>query len=210
MEASFWHTKWEKGDIGFHQKEVNSLLIEHFKALSLTMGDRVFLPLCGKTRDIGWLMESGYRVVGAELSQIAIEQLFDELGMAPKIAQADSLTIFSAEGIEIYSGDIFDLTATHLGPVAAVYDRAALVALPDAMRQRYVEHLALITGRARQLLITYDYVQALQNGPPFAICADEVHELYGSDYELKLLASVEVFGGLRGKLPATEYVWLIG
>lgn len=28
---------------------------------------RIFLPLCGKTLDIGWLLERGYRVVGAEL-----------------------------------------------------------------------------------------------------------------------------------------------
>ena len=207
MEANFWHAKWENGEIGFHLGAVNSLLLEHFRALSLNSGDRVFVPLCGKTRDIGWLLESGYRVVGVELSPVAVEQLFVELGVAPNIDQAGLLTHFSTEGIDIYSGDVLALTANQLGPVDAVYDRAALVALPEAMRQSYVAHLGAITGRASQLLITYDYDQTLQHGPPFALSSDEVCELYGRDYDLELLASIEITGGLRGICQATEHVW---
>src|SRR5574343_843155 len=204
MEASFWHAKWEKQEIGFHQDEVNPLLLDHFGALSLPAGGRVFVPLCGKTRDLRWLLESGYRVVGAELSRVAVEQLFAEMELVPSVAQAGSLTRFAAENIVIYSGDIFDLTAGQLGSTDAVYDRAALVALPVAMRQRYAEHLAAITGGARQLLLAYDFDQSLQNGPPFAVGADEVRCLYGRHYQLALLASVEVAGGLRGKCPRSE------
>lgn len=209
MEASFWHAKWEKSEIGFHQDQVNSLLLEHFGALSLPPGSRVFVPLCGKTRDIPWLLESGYRVVGAELSRLAVEQLFADMGLAPNLVQAGPLSHFAAENIDIYSGDIFELSASWLGQVDAVYDRAALVALPEAMRQRYADHLAAITGRARQLLIAYEYDQTLQDGPPFSVGAAEVRRLYCTQYEPTLLASVEVAGGLRGKCPATEHVWLL-
>jgi thiopurine S-methyltransferase len=59
MEASFWHQKWEKGDIGFHRSEANAFLIEHFEKLNLAKGARVFLPLCGKTRDFAWLLTCG-------------------------------------------------------------------------------------------------------------------------------------------------------
>lgn len=209
MEASFWHAKWEKSEIAFHQDDFNPLLIEHFGALTLPAGSRVFVPLCGKTRDILWLLQSGYRVVGAELSRVAVEQLFTEMDLQPSISQAGPLTRFAAEDIDIYTGDIFELSGSELGQVDAVYDRAALVALPAAMRQRYAEHLVAITGRARQLLIAYEYDQSLQNGPPFAVGADEVRRLYGRHYELTLLASAEVAGGLRGKCPATEHVWLL-
>jgi len=209
MDASFWHAKWEKSEIAFHQDEVNPLLLDHFGALALPRGSRVFVPLCGKTRDILWLLQSGYRVVGAELSRLAVEQLFAEMELAPDVTQAGPLTHFAAEDLDIYVGDIFELSGSELGQVDAVYDRAALVALPEAMRQRYADHLAAITGRARQLLIAYDYDQSLQNGPPFAVGADEVRSLYGTHYEPTLLASVEVAGGLRGKCPATEHVWLL-
>ena len=209
MDASFWHAKWEKSEIGFHQDDFNPLLLDHLGALSLAPGNRVFVPLCGKTRDILWLLQSGYRVVGAELSRLAVEQLFAEMELVPAVTEAGPLTRFYAEDIDIYVGDIFELGAALLGQVDAVYDRAALVALPAAMRQRYADHLAAITGRARQLLIAYDYDQSLQNGPPFAVGADEVRSLYGRYFQPTRLASVEVAGGLRGKCPATEHVWLL-
>ena len=207
MEASFWHAKWEKSEIAFHQDDFNPLLLDHFGALSLPAGSRVFVPLCGKTRDILWLLQSGYRVVGAELSRVAVEQLFAEMDLQPSISQVGPLTRFATEDIDIYVGDIFELSGSELGQVDAVYDRAALVALPADMRQRYAEHLVAITDRARQLLIAYDYDQSLQDGPPFAVGADEVRRLYDPHYELALLTSVEIAGGLRGKCPATEHVW---
>ncbi len=209
MDVSFWHAKWEKSEIAFHQDDFNPLLLDHFSALSLPIGSRVFVPLCGKTRDILWLLQSGYRVVGAELSRLAVEQLFAEMELIPSVTETGALTHFAAEDIDIYVGDVFELTAAQLGQVDAVYDRAALVALPTAMRQRYADHLVTSTGRARQLLIAYDYDQSVQNGPPFAVGADEVRSLYGQYFQPTLLASVEVVGGLRGKCPATEHVWLL-
>ena len=209
MEASFWHAKWEKSEIGFHQDDVNPLLLEHFGALSLPAGSRVFVPLCGKTRDILWLLESGYRVVGVELSRVAVDQLFAEMELQPAVSRTGTLTRFAVEDLDIYCGDIFDLTGSELGQIDAVYDRAALVALPVAMRQRYAEHLVTITGRARQLLVAYEYDQSLQEGPPFAVSADEIRLLYSPHYKPTLLASTEVAGGLRGKCPATEHVWLL-
>lgn len=209
MEASFWHAKWEKGEIAFHQDDVNPLLLDHFGTLSLPAGSRIFVPLCGKTRDIPWLLESGYRVAGAELSRVAVEQLFTDMDLIPNVSQVGPLTRFAFEDIDIYSGDIFELNGSELGQIDAIYDRAALVALPAAMRQRYAEHLAAITGRAPQLLVAYEYDQSLQDGPPFAVTADEVRRLYGRQYDVALLASAEVAGGLRGKCPATEHVWLL-
>ena len=209
MEASFWHAKWEKSEIGFHQDDFNPLLLEHFGALSLPAGSRVFVPLCGKTRDILWLLESGYRVVGVELSRVAVDQLFADMELQPAISRTGQLTRFAVEDLDIYCGDIFDLTGSELGRIDAVYDRAALVALPATMRQRYADHLAAVTGSARQLLVAYEYDQSLQDGPPFAVSADEIRRLYGTHYEPTLLASTEVAGGLRGKCPATEHVWLL-
>lgn len=209
MDASFWHAKWEKNEIGFHLDEVNPLLREHLASLEAASGSRLFLPLCGKTRDIAWLLAAGYRIAGAELSRLAVEQLFAELDVIPEVADAGTLTRFSAPDLDIYVGDIFALTADQLGAIDAVYDRAALVALPEAMRGRYAGHLAALTGRARQLLIAYEYDQRLQNGPPFSVCPDEVRRLYSPQYALTLLASVEVAGGLRGKCPATEHVWVL-
>lgn len=209
MDTEFWHHKWREGDIAFHEGEPNTLLQAHFQRLDIRAGSRIFLPLCGKTRDIAWLLERGYRVAGAELSELAITQLFRELDLEPRISKAGSLTRYSANNIDIFVGDIFALHRDTLGPVQAVYDRAALVALPADTRQRYTAHLVEITDGAPQLLITFDYDQSQMDGPPFSIDQDEVGRHYGAVYQLTELARQSVPGGLKGKAEAMESAWLL-
>ena len=209
MDASFWRQRWEKNEIGFHESKANPLLVTHFHELSVGKGRRVFVPLCGKTLDISWLLSRGYRVAGAELSQLAIEQLFIELGMQPDIENVGSIERWSANNLDLFVGDIFTVSRLMLGQVDAVYDRAALVALPEDMRKRYAAHLLEITGKAPQLLISYEYDQSLMEGPPFSVSNEEVRRHYASTYTLTLLAGTEVQGGLKGKAPAKENVWLL-
>ncbi|MBT9316467.1 thiopurine S-methyltransferase [Leptothoe spongobia] len=209
MDTSFWLQKWEKNDIRFHESEVNPILVNYFKELSLVKGNRVFVPLCGKTLDIAWLLSHGYHVAGAELIEIAIEQLFMELEVEPKISAAGKVKHYSATNIDLYVGDIFNVSSKMLGPVDAIYDRAALVALPEKMRHRYTAHLTEITAKAPQLLISYEYDQSLMTGPPFSISNEEVNQHYGDKYDLTLIASADVPGGLKGKCAAKENVWLL-
>ena len=209
MDAAFWRNKWERGETGFHRDEPNPLLTTYFHELSLREGSRVFLPLCGKTRDVHWLLSRGYRVAGSELSQIAVEQLFAELGVAPIITANDEISRYSAENIDIFVGDIFELSPGALGEVDAIYDRAALVALPETMRGRYTAHLLEITDRAPQLLINFSYDQSLGDGPPFSVSDEEVAQRYRDSYDLKLLVCADIEGGLKGKIPAKESVWLL-
>ncbi len=209
MDADFWHRRWQSGDIGFHENSVNPMLAAHVGQLALADSARIFLPLCGKTRDIAWLRERGYRVVGVELSGLAIGELFEELGETPEVAEQGGWKHYRVEGIDIHEGDFFDLTAQRLGPVAAVYDRAALVALPAAMRVRYVAHLRRVTGTAPQLLITFEYDQTRLDGPPFSVDAAEVQALHGAHYTLASLAQTPVTGGLKGRVEAITRAWLL-
>ncbi len=209
MDNQFWIDKWSRNDIGFHQKNAHPLLVKHLQSLNLPSHSRLFLPLCGKTLDIAWLLSQGYRVCGIELVEPAIEQLFSELKIKPQVKQTGKLKYYHAENIDIYVGDVFDLSSEILGAVDAVYDRAALVALPEELRNRYTAHLVGITHKAPQLLITFEYNQSETPGPPFAVSAAEVNRHYANHYQLKLLESVDVAGGLKGKYFAKECVWLL-
>lgn len=209
MDGSFWQRKWERSEIAFHKSEANPLLVRYFSDLSLPEGSRVFVPLCGKTLDIHWLLSHRYRVAGSELSKIAVAQLFSELGAEPNITAIGQVSRYGSANIDIFVGNIFSLSRSVLGHIDAIYDRAALVAFPEPMRERYAAHLIEITDRAPQLLISYVYDQRLLDGPPFSVSDEEVGRLYRESYDLKLLASVEVEGGLKGKCAAAENVWLL-
>jgi len=209
MDSDFWLTRWQNNQIGFHEGAPNFLLVSHFAALDVPAGGRIFVPLCGKSHDMRWLRAQGYTIAGAELSRLAVTQFFAELGLAPVISSTGPFELFEAEGVTLFVGNIFDLDPQTLGVVDAVYDRAALVALPAPLRERYAAHLIALTGAAPQLLVTFEYDQARHSGPPFSLLEAEVRTLYGATYRLHRAETREVPGGLKGVCPAQESVWLI-
>lgn len=209
MEPEFWHERWKQRELGFNQAEPNALLVKHFKSLGLGEGDRVFLPLCGKTVDIHWVLAQGCRVAGVELSETAVSELFQELHLQPEVTPLEGMKRYSGPGLEIFVGDLFHLSASALGPVQAVYDRAAMVALPQDIRERYAAHLIEITGNARQLLITFTYDQTQMEGPPFSIPPKEIEDHYRDSYRIVELESRPVEGKLKGTVAATESIRLL-
>ncbi len=208
MEASFWHQRWKTNRIGFHEQAVNPLLVAHVESLELMPQSRVFVPLCGKTPAIAWLLSQGHHVVGAELSEQAIIQLFADLEVSPEVTDLGVLKQYSAANLDIFVGDIFEITGQTLGNVDAIFDRAALVALPQEMRNRYTRHLIEITSAASQLLITFDYDQSLMDGPPFSITSEEVNRHYQDNYTITQLENVDLPGGFKG-LDVKETAWLL-
>ncbi len=208
MNPDFWHERWNENRIGFHEADSNPMLSEFFDRLSLKPGGRIFVPLCGKSNDLHWLSAQGYTVVGIELNQLAVETFFaHEVGT--EITEQGACRLYKSNNIEIFVGDFFDLSDEMLGPIDAIYDRAALVALPASMRGRYVDHLANITKTAPQLLISFDYDQALMKGPPFSVPSAEIANLYDGVYRHKLLSSQEITGKLEEKCQGSENAWLL-
>jgi thiopurine S-methyltransferase len=210
LTKDFWHERWEKDEIAFHMKEVNPMLIKHFSKLALKIQKRIFIPLCGKTLDIQWLLSKDYKVVGIELNEDAIKDLFLELDLDATIKNIGNFKIYHAENIEILLGDFFELSKELLGNIDFIYDRAALVALPKDMRRLYVEHLLNITNKVPQLLISYEYNQNVMKGPPFSVDFNEIDDYYSGIYTVKLIDNNEnIPSGLKRKSKANEKVWLL-
>lgn len=207
MDAKFWNDRWAQNEIGFHEGAPNASLTRHFESLALSAGARVFVPLCGKSLDLSWLAGRGMRVAGAELSRAAVDQFFAEAGVEPSAASAGPLTRVHAGPIEVFVGDIFDLNRETLGPVDAVYDRAALVALPPDMRPRYAAHLATITNRAPQLVVTLEFAPGDTAGPPFSVTASNVHEYYSAAYRIDELERTPPNPARRDGRTASTVVW---
>lgn len=209
MNEEFWHRKWRTGDIGFHEVRPNPILIRNVHNLYLAPSSRVLLPLCGKTQDIVWLLKQGFRIVGVELSSLAIKELFNALGLEPSITPKGSFAYYSADNIEMYVGNFFDMSEDMLGNIDAIYDRAAMVALPFTMRKKYAELLVRITRSAKQLLITYEYDASRMSGPPFCVECGELFSLYESIYTVKQLERKKIAGGMKLLDDVTEVAWLL-
>ncbi|MDD5034015.1 MAG: thiopurine S-methyltransferase [Methylococcaceae bacterium] len=191
MEAQFWHERWELKQTGFHQSQVNPMLSEYGRGILANGGEGpVFVPLCGKSLDMVWLRLQGYPVLGVELSPIAIEDFFTEQSLSPTRSSLDEFQCHESEGIRLLVGDFFDLKPAHLEGVQAVYDRAALIALPQELQSRYAEHLLrLLPKRPPILLVTLEYEQTEMEGPPFSTTEDRVRELFGVAYQVENLSA---------------------
>lgn len=196
MHQEFWQERWDRGEIGFHLKDVNPLLRRHWPALQLAVNSRVLVPLCGKSLDLAWLAAQGLQVLGIELSEKAVQAFFTEHDLLPEVMQQGPFRVYRSESIEIFCGDFFALTAADLRDCRALYDRAALIALPERMRERYVAHLtAILPAHCQALLVTLDYPQQQMDGPPFAVSDELVHQLYEPAWRVERVAEVDALAG---------------
>jgi len=214
MDTEFWKERWRQNQIGFHQPDVNAYLRTHFDALGIDSGRRVFVPLCGKSRDMIWLHDQGYAVLGVEISPLAVEAFFREGGLEPRTLREEPFDVWKSGGIEILCGDFFHITPEQTRDIAAVYDRASLIALPPEMRRDYAVHMArLVAPDVPVLIVTMEYPQAAMQGPPFSVTAAEVHALYDGKFDVTALAQHDILEDnprfrSAGLGSLTERVWL--
>lgn len=184
--SSRWHDSWREGRIGFHKSEVHADLIEYEERFLGSEPKRVLVPLCGKTVDLAWLAQKGHEVIGVELVEQAVDEFFEELGAKPIVQEQNGARVLRHENLTLWNGDVFDATKDFIGTFDAVWDRAALVALPPDVRGPYVHHLrSLAKPGARLLQNLFEYDQSKMDGPPFSVPDDEFRSHYeGADIEL--------------------------
>jgi len=187
-DKQFWHNKWQSGELGFHLEDTNASLLKYWPKLDIDETCQVLVPLCGKSLDMLWLRQQGHEILGVELSDIAAKEFFTENEITYEITKCGKFQSFSGQGFTILVGDIFDLTKAETKNVKAVYDRAALIALPPPMQEKYVAHLKSILPSATQiLLITLEYDPSEMDGPPFSIPQPAVQTHFAHWCQIQML-----------------------
>jgi thiopurine S-methyltransferase len=213
MEASYWHGRWNERQIGFHEGTPNAWLAEHVAHLGPGPGRRVLVPLCGKTVDLAFLAAHGFEVLGVELVRSAVDEFFAEAGLTPTITEDGPYVRLAARGIEIVVGDFFALDTARVGAFDTFYDRAAVVALPPPLRERYAATLAhLVKPGAPGLTITFEH-DGPTDLPPFSVSAAELARLWPT-WTFAPLGSVDalLLGSVlaqRGAKTATEHAYAV-
>lgn len=193
MRTDFWLNVWENGQINFHNSKTNPFLMKFWPRLGLNAGDPAFVPLCGKSIDMVWLAEQMHPVIGVELSPLAAEAFFEENDIEVEVNAAGPFTIWQGGDIELYVGDFFELTAEQLQDVRGVFDRAAIVALPETMRRDYAQHLGKhLSAGAKILLFAFEYDQEKKPGPPHSVPTAEIKRIFSPDFTIEKLDQREL------------------
>ena len=210
MKQDFWIEKWQNKQTGFHKSFVHPLLQQFCNKLSLKKSDEIFVPLCGKSLDMIWLHEQGYKVIGVELSQLAVEQFFLENKLDFERHDSGEFSVYTHKNISIYQGDFFKLKPSFLKNCHAIYDRAALIALPDEMVENYVKKLQeIIPENSKELLITLEFIKTTGPlGPPFSTPDAKVKKLFNNNHSMKLLYEEDIISReQRFAEMGCEYLW---
>jgi len=214
MENNYWLDKWQKSDIAFHEQNINAALIAYINELNLKPGDNIFVPLCGKTKDMLWLAEKGFHVIGVELSPIACNDFFAELNITPNVKKQSMFTKYQYDNIELLCGDLFNLTSADLPLIHAVYDCKALIALPSDLRKKYIDHIVNCVGIKIRILLLTRESNCQVKPPPFPVSKAEVGLLYGLYFDVRLLKCMSITDiperlVKKGYSEMTESVYLI-
>lgn len=191
MEASFWHNCWQKDSIGFHQDQVHPFLTQYISPLLSSQDTKVFVPLCGKSLDMFFWAEH-MKVVGCELSEIACRDFFQDHGITYEQHDETPFVRYSKDEVVLYQGDIFDLEKETIGDFQWIYDRAALIALPQALQAKYVSYIrGLIKDGVKLALISLEFPPEELSGPPFPIFEQDIAE-YFDGLSVELIASRDI------------------
>ena len=206
MEPEFWHERWQHNQIGFHESSVHALLTRHWPRVAGASTGEVLVPLCGKSVDLHWLAERGHTVIGSELSELAVGDFLAQKDV--EVTTHGALKRHLAGPYRLWCGDFFALGDGHEPPLGLAYDRAALVALPDAMRRRYATHLmSRLAPGGNLLLITLHYSESELTGPPFSVSHAEIERLFGASCQIEQLEQSPA--RVKGRFEVTETAsWL--
>jgi len=197
MDIDFWLERWSRGETGFHQHHIHPYLGYYYGEMGPPVEKRsdlrVFVPLCGKSRDLWWLQQSGYETVGVECSELAVEQFFTEQQLDYSKMNTETHVSYKTDGLEILLGDFFTLQAEDIGNITDIFDRASLIALPEEIRRDYVRKITeLQRPGTRTLLVTLTYPENEMDGPPFSVSEKEVNELYRDNFKVEKLAAKSI------------------
>ncbi|MEO8700463.1 MAG: thiopurine S-methyltransferase [Kofleriaceae bacterium] len=196
MHSDFWIERWRENRIGFHEGKPNGYLEHHVARLGERR--RVLVPMCGKSYDLAFLAAQGHTVIGIELVEDAVRAFFDERMITPAVERRDLHAEYTAGPITIFAGDLFAITREHVGAVDALYDRAAIVALPPELRPSYAAHIrSLLAPASPALVVSLEYPDGVKQPPPFSVPDAELASLYGAGELLEQGPDLRIPGGIE-------------
>ncbi|XP_052239014.1 thiopurine S-methyltransferase-like isoform X1 [Dreissena polymorpha] len=198
LNNSEWVKRWGVGDTAFHQGAHDPLFDTHGDMMFEGGAKSVFAPLCGKSLDLIWMYNRGHTVVGVEIAEQAVQELFSENKLDVQVKHVEGVGPLykSIDGrLQVYVGDLFDLTKDRLGEFDRVWDSRSIVAINVVDQERYRDLLlSFLKKDGQYYLMTIDYDPAVWPGPPHNITDQRVRQLYGEYCNIEVIQESNLTG----------------
>ncbi|MBT3785928.1 hypothetical protein HOF92_13215 [bacterium] len=189
-----WEQIWQGAAPRFDQSEPNLLLLEYLKDIEPSSTDETwFLPLCGRSIDIDFLLRTGRKVVMNDFCQDPVISVFQRCKIEYSLRKEQGFLCLDSEKLFGYVGDFFRISKYWVSRCNHSYDRAGMVIFDKPQREEYARTLANLHNSGHQyLLVGFDYqseeIDSKANYPlplPFK----EVVDLFSKDYLIEAKSS---------------------
>jgi len=188
VEISYWQSRWEKGNTGWHMDTVYPPLPNLWNHLGMNAEAQVLVPLCGKSLDLLWLADHCDTVTGVEVSPKALQYVMQEHNESFAQDYSHGFSIYRSDSLVLWQGDYAKLPADQIPSQDLIYDKASIIALPAEKRSRHANKTIELSNSDTQLLIqTFEYNQSEMSGPPFSVDEQELKKLFGHWFKLKCI-----------------------
>lgn len=200
MSVEDWEYRWGKNQTQFHMNKVHPMLQKYLDKLTKGKKNlRIFLPLCGKSKDLEWLASQGYEVIGCDCADKGCKEFFEENEIPYETSPIKGIdgTIYRATNdkkITLYKCDYFALNEKITGKFDCIWDRGSFVAISVKDRDKYSKiTTAMMKENSTYLLDCFLVDNDRFGGPPFNCTEKNVTSAFGSKWEVEKLETKDVF-----------------
>lgn len=152
QQASAQKKMTKKSEDPEYLKKVDPILMKHITELTAGRSNlRIFVPMCGKTRDMLWLAERGHAITGAEINARYIMAFFRDAALeyelrSEQIKPKRNVNVYAAKGhdITLYQCDIFDYSVEVSGQFDAIWDQSAIPVINEMGSKRLKQYTSLM------------------------------------------------------------------
>lgn len=193
QDIEYWANRHKCHATQWHIDEVHPHLLKYLSQLTQQSWEKpgvekklkFFVPLCGKTKDIPFLVNLGFQVFGVEAVHSVVEELTQENNLELEFDDSRLLYHNKENTLQIYCGDFFKCPIEQYGPFDCVWDRNSFIALDYSFRPAYLEVMKRSVGYGskhdfRYLLQSVKYQKAKTTGPPRAVYEEDIDSFFRS------------------------------
>ncbi|CAL8110762.1 unnamed protein product [Orchesella dallaii] len=202
----YWENRYKKRNFEWHIEEVHPQLLKYLSKLTQleteetvegSKAKKFFVPLCGKTKDIPFLLKLGFEVFAVEAIDSVVQELINENNLELTFDEKRSIYHDKDEQLKIYCGDLFKCPIEEYGPFDCIWDRASFIALDYSFRPSYIDMMKRSVGYGsengvhnfRYLLQSVTYDKSNFAGPPRCVDAADIKEFFGLWADVTVLES---------------------
>jgi SAM-dependent methyltransferase len=170
LNKDYWNNRYLQQQTGWDIGSVAPPLKEYIDQL-IDKNISILIPGCGNAYEAAYLLQQGFKNV-----------TLVDIAPAATAAVEDKLSTYINNGLQIITGDFFDLKTTY----DLILEQTFFCALDPTLRSVYVEKMVSLLNPGGKL-VGLLFNRHFEGGPPFGGSKLEYQELFTPQFNIQMM-----------------------